>query len=442
MNAVPSTTTLSAADVAGLRADFPYFAAIDAALAAGATGQGAPAYLDSGATSQRPTVVLDAERSFLERSNAAVHRGTSGAVGAATGAFEGARASIARFVGAATTEQIVWAENATDALNLVTLGVAEANLGNGVAGSERFTLGAGDEILITEAEHHANLIPWQRLAVKTGATLRYIPVREDGTWTIDDAREAITERTKFFAFAHVSNVTGFVAPVAELVELARQVGAVTVLDACQSVPHIPVNFAELGIDFAAFSGHKMLGPNGIGVLYGRPEMLDALPASRTGGSAITRVTMERADFMPPPLRFEAGTQPVSQVVGLGTAAEYLSGIGMDRIAAREHELVGRLVQGIEGLNNVRLLGQAGTENRVALAAISLEGLHAHDLGQFLDEQGVLVRVGHHCAQPLHRALGMASSTRASVHATTTEDEVDRFIDAVRGAQRYFGMEVS
>ena len=434
--------SISPVEVAGLRAAFPYFAAIDARAAAAASPAEAPAYLDSAATAQRPLVVLDAERQFLEHSNAAVHRGTSGAVGAATGAFEGARALVADFVGAATPEQIVWAENATDALNLVTLGMAEANLGNGVDGSDRFALGAGDEILVTEAEHHANLIPWQRLAVKTGATLRYIPVREDGTWTLDDARAALTDRTRVFAFAHVSNVTGYVAPVAELVELARAVGAVTVLDACQSVPHIPVDFTALGVDFAAFSGHKMLGPNGIGVLYGTPDMLAALPASRTGGSAITRVTMDSADFMPPPLRFEAGTQPVSQVVGLGAAVSFLTTVGMERIANREHELVERLVAGISELPGVRLLGPQDAEQRIALTAVSVEGIHAHDLGQFLDEQGVLVRVGHHCAQPLHRALGMASSTRASVHLTSTEDEVDRFLAAVRGAQQYFGMEVS
>ncbi|GAA1323301.1 SufS family cysteine desulfurase [Nonlabens tegetincola] len=433
---------VSLEEVGRLRAAFPYFAGIDERAAAGAEPAQAPAYLDSAATSQRPLAVLDAERQFLERSNAAVHRGTSGAVGAATGAFEGARALIAEFVGTAAPEQIVWAENATDALNLVTLGIGEANAGNGVAGSERFALGTGDEILITEAEHHANLIPWQRLAKKTGAALRFIPVREDGTWTLDDARQALNEKTRFFAFAHVSNVTGMVAPVAELVELAHAVGAVTVVDACQSVPHIPVDFGALGVDFAAFSGHKMLGPNGIGVLYGTPEMLAALPASRTGGSAITRVTMEEAEFMPPPLRFEAGTQPVSQVVGLGAAAQFLTAVGMDRVAAREHELVERLVAGIAELRGVRLLGPADTSQRVALTAVSVEGLHAHDVGQFLDEQGVLVRVGHHCAQPLHRALGMASSTRASVHVTTTEDEVDRFLAAIAGAQQYFGTEVS
>ncbi|MBK0422603.1 SufS family cysteine desulfurase [Leucobacter sp. CSA2] len=431
---IMSALALTPAEVADLRAAFPYFTR-QAELPAPA------AYLDSAATSQRPAAVLDAEREFLETANAAVHRGTSGAVGAATEAFEGARARVAAFVGA-KPEEIVWAENATDALNLIALGIGEANAGLGVDGSERFALGAGDEILVTEAEHHANLIPWQRLAAKTGATLTFIPVGEDGTWSLDAAREAITPRTRIFAFAHISNVTGFIAPVAELVELARGVGAITVLDACQSAPHIPLDLGALGVDFAAFSGHKMLGPNGIGVLYGRSEMLAALPPARTGGSAITRVTMERAEFMPPPMRFEPGTQPVSQVVGLGAAVDFLQGVGMDRAAAREHELVERLVAGIEETPGVRLIGPQDLSQRAALAAVSIEGLHAHDVGQFLDEQGVLVRVGHHCAQPLHRALGMASSTRASVHLTTTEDEIDRFLDALRGAQRYFGVEVS
>lgn len=432
-----SMPALTSAEVAEIRAAFPYFASIDSA-------PGSPAYLDSAATSQRPSAVLDAERHFLETANAAVHRGTSGAVGAATEAFEGARAAVARFVGATDPSQIVWAENATDALNIVALGIGEANAGEalGVPGSERFVLGPGDEILTTESEHHANLIPWQRLAAKTGATFRFIPVREDGTWTLDDARAALNSRTRIFAFTHVSNVTGYVAPVAELVELAHAVGAVTVLDACQSVPHIPVDFAALGVDFAAFSAHKMLGPNGLGVLYGKPELLAALPPSRTGGSAITKVTMESALFMPPPMRFEPGTQPVSQAVGLGAAADFLSGVGMERAAAREHVLVERLVDGILATPGLRLLGPANTSQRVALAAVSVDGLHAHDVGQFLDEQGVLVRVGHHCAQPLHRALGITSSTRASVHLTTTEDEIDRFLDALRGAQRYFGVEVS
>lgn len=431
-----SVASLTTDEVLALRAEFPYFSA------APLPGESPVAYLDSAATSQRPLRVLDAERNFLERANAAVHRGTSQAVGSATELFESTRAAVASFVGAATPEQIVWAAGATDALNMVALGIGEANAGLGVTGSERFKLEPGDEILVTESEHHANLIPWQRLAAKTGATFTYIPVDEHGTWSLDAARAAINSRTRIFAFPHVSNVTGFEAPVAELVKLARAVGAITVVDACQSVPHVPVNFDELGVDFAVFSSHKALGPNGLGVLYGRAEMLDALPPARTGGSAITTVTMERAEFMPPPLRFEAGTQAVSQVVGLGAAVEFLSEVGMARSAAREHELVGRMVDGILSTPGLRLLGPQGMTNRVALAAVSVDGLHAHDVGQFLDEQGVLVRVGHHCAQPLHRALGMASSTRASVHLTSTEEEVDRFLDALRGAQRYFKLEVA
>jgi len=429
-------SALTPHEVAELRAAFPFFAEPQI------VGGRAIAYLDAAATSQRPARVLDAERAYLEHANAAVHRGTSQAVGTATGLFEGARASVAAFVGAADADQISWAENATDALNTVALGIGEANAGLGLEGAERFLLQPGDEILVTEAEHHANLIPWQRLAKRTGASFRYIPVNEYGTWSLDAARTAINSRTRIFAFSHVSNVTGYVAPVAELVELARAAGALTVLDACQSVPHMPVDLGELGVDFAAFSGHKMLGPNGVGVLYGKPELLAALPPVRTGGSMITRVTMEDAEYMPPPLRFEAGTQPVSQVIGLGAAVDFNTEVGMARSAAREHELVERLVAGILETPGLRLLGPQNAEDRVALAAVAVEGLHAHDVGQYLDEQGVLVRVGHHCAQPLHRALGMVSSTRASVHLTTTEEEVDRFLEAIRGAQKYFGAEVA
>lgn len=427
---------ITAAEVHDIRNSFPYFAELPVVA-------GSPvAYLDSAATSQRPYRVLNAERDFLEHDYGAVHRGTSAAVGHTTQRFEEARATVAAFVGAGSPDEIVWCAGATDALNMIALGIGEANTALATASSQRFRIEPGDEILVTEAEHHANLIPWQRLAKKTGAKLSYIPVNEYGLWSLDDARAALHARTRIFAFGHVSNVTGFEAPVAELVQLARSVGAVTVLDACQSVAHIPVNFSELGVDFAVFSGHKMLGPNGLGVLYGRAEMLDALPPARTGGSAITKVTMTEADFMPAPYKFEAGTQPVSQTIALAEAIAYQTEIGMVRAAAREHELVSRLVAGVLETPGLRLLGAQSAEGRVALTSVSVENLHAHDVGQYLDEQGVIVRVGHHCAQPLHRALGMASSTRASVHITTTEDEVDRFIEALKGAQRYFKTEVS
>ncbi|NLA65670.1 MAG: aminotransferase class V-fold PLP-dependent enzyme, partial [Leucobacter sp.] len=283
------SAALTTAEVFRLRAEFPYFANLP-------QSEGMPvAYLDSAATSQRPLRVLDIERSFLERDYAAVHRGTSQAVGSATERFETARATVANFVGAAKPEQIVWAAGATDALNMIALGIGEVNAGLGLGNSSKYELGPGDEILVTEAEHHANLIPWQRLAKKTGASLTYIPVDEYGTWSLDAARAAINSRTRIFAFGHVSNVTGMVAPVADLVALAQAVGAITVLDACQSVPHIPVNFTELGVDFAVFSSHKALCPNGIGVLYGTDETLEAIPQARTGGSAITKVTMQNAE---------------------------------------------------------------------------------------------------------------------------------------------------
>ncbi|MGO1570931.1 MAG: aminotransferase class V-fold PLP-dependent enzyme [Canibacter sp.] len=433
-----TSETFNAQEVEELRQEFPYFANLPEV-------DGKPvAYLDSAATAQRPERVLNVEREFLTHRNAAVHRGTSNAVGEATNDFEEAREAIASLVGAGRDYSVVWTAGATDALNQIAQSLTDATIGAQVSalavpGSERFALEAGDEILVTEAEHHANLIPWQRLAARTGATLKYIPVNEHGTWSLEAASEALNPRTKVFAFSHVSNVTGWVAPVAELVALTRdktQGRALTVLDACQSVPHIPVNFSALGIDFAAFSGHKMFGPNGIGVLVGRTEVLNALPPARTGGSAITQVTMEHAEYLPAPLRFEPGTQPVSQVVALGEAARMLQELNMNRVARREHELVARLVEGLKGLSSVRLLGPQSDE-RVALTAVAVAGLHGHDLGQVLDTQGVLVRTGHHCAQPLHRALGTPSSVRASVHATTTEAEVDRFVSGVSDALRYF-----
>lgn len=428
---------LNPTEVQSIRAAFPYFANLP-------TVEGRPvAYLDSGATSQRPARVLTAERTFLETSNSSVHRGASVATGSATELFEGARRAVAELVGADESD-IVWTMNATDAINQLTGGIAAANtglagVGLGSATSELFRLEPGDEILVTEAEHHANLIPWQRLAAVTGAKLTWIPVDAHGMWDVDAARRAMTERTRIFAFAHVSNVTGLEVPVGDLVELARSVGALTVLDACQSVPHIPVNLRDSGVDFAAFSGHKMLGPNGIGVLYGRAELLTELPPARTGGSSITRVTMEETDFLPPPLRFESGTQPVSQVIALGEAARFLTETGMDRIRATEEELVARLVDGIQSTPGLRLLGPQGSAGRVALASVDVEGVHAHDVGQILDGLGVQVRVGHHCAQPLHRALGITASVRASVHLTTTFDEIDRFLEGLAQAQAFFGV---
>ncbi|WP_246150276.1 aminotransferase class V-fold PLP-dependent enzyme [Agromyces intestinalis] len=424
------TDTVGGRRVADIRRDFPAFDPVD--------GAAPRTYLDSAATSQRPRQVLDAERDYLEHHLAAVHRGTSAAVGESTSFFEDARETVARFVGAGERE-LVWAENATDALNIVALGMADASAGLGGPEASVFSLGPGDEIVVTEAEHHANLIPWQRLAARTGATLVPVRVDQHGLWSIDAMRSVLNERTRVVAFAEISNVTGYLAPVADVAELAHRHGALVVLDACQSVPHRPVDFAAAGVDFAAFSGHKMLGPNGIGALYGRAELLDALPPARTGGSTITLVTLEHADFLPSPQRFEAGTQPVSQAVALAEAVRYLDAIGMESVASHEAAFAERVIDGVAALPGVRVLGPQAGAPRAGLVSVAIEGVHAHDVGQFLDESGVVVRTGHHCAQPLHRALGLTASTRASSHVYTTGDEADRFVAALAEARRFFGV---
>ena len=416
---------LTEREVAALRQDFPLLA--DPGLA----------YLDTGATSQKPRQVLDAERHHLEHGNAAVHRGASRLAGDATDLFEDARAAVAAFVGAGDDE-LVWTGSATAALNLVAYSIGNASAGRGGGEADRFRLGAGDEIVVTELEHHANLIPWQELAARTGATLRFIPVDDAGALRMEEAERVVGPRTRLLAFSHVSNVTGAVSPVADLVALARGVGALTVLDACQSVPHVPVDVAALGVDLAAFSGHKMLGPTGVGALVGRRELLDAMPPFLTGGSMITTVTMDAAEYLPAPQRFEAGTQPVSQAIGLAAAVRYLDGIGMDRVAAHEAALGERLAVGLAAIDGVRLLGPAPGTPRVGLASVVVDGVHAHDVGQFLDDRGVVVRVGHHCAQPLHRRLGATASTRASAYLYTTEAEVDTVIEATADAVRFFG----
>ena len=422
------TPTIGAEELARIRADFP--------ILAERVGGHDLVYLDWGATSQRPRQVLDAERDFAEHRNAAVHRGAHTLAAEATEEFERSRERVAAFVGAAADE-IVWTSNATEALNAVAYAMGNASLGRGGAAAARFRLGVGDEILATELEHHANLIPWQELAARTGATFRYVPVDDEGALRLDLLDGLLTERTKVFAFTHVSNVTGEVQPVAELVARAHAVGALAVLDACQSAPHLPLDLHELGVDFAAFSGHKMLGPTGVGVLYGRREHLVDLPPFLTGGSMITTVTMEGAEFLPPPQRFEAGTQRVSQAIALAAAVDYLAGIGMERIAAHESALGRRLVEGLRGIEGVRILGPVEGVERTGLAAIDVPGIHAHDLGQYLDGRGIAVRVGHHCAQPLHRRLGTTASTRASTYLATTADEVDAYLETLPEAIAFF-----
>jgi cysteine desulfurase / selenocysteine lyase len=419
--------TLTEERIQRLREDFPILAEQPG---------GVPlVYLDSGATSQQPRQVLEAEWAFRLQRNAAVHRGAHTLAALATDDYEHARERIARFVGARPTE-VSWAMNATDALNSVALSLAEANRAAVVDPTLRIR--EGDEILVTEAEHHANLLPWQRLADETGATLRWVEVDDDGVWTTDAARALISERTRVVAFAHVSNVTGLIADVPAIVEAARAVGALTVLDACQSVPHRPVDLRALGVDAAAFSSHKMLGPGGVGVLYLSEALGAALPPARVGGSMITTVTMTEREYLPAPQRFEAGTQPVASIVGLAAAVDYLEAVGMPAIEAHEVALGQRLAAGAASIAGVRLVGPRPGDERAGLASVVVDGVHAHDVGQVLDAAGIAARVGHHCAQPLHRRLGVAATTRASTYLTTTEGEVDRFLDVLSGVRAYFG----
>jgi cysteine desulfurase/selenocysteine lyase len=416
-------TSATPLDIDAIRADFPILKRV-------MRGGNQLAYLDSGATSQRPLQVLDAEREFLVTSNGGVHRGAHQLMEEATDAYEQGRADIAAFVGASTdpADELVFTKNATESLNLVSY----------VLGDKRFerAVGPGDVIVITELEHHANLIPWQELALRTGATLRWYGVTDDGRIDLDSLE--LDERVKIVAFSHHSNVTGAEAPVAELVSRANAVGALTVLDACQSVPHRPVDFHALDVDFAAFSGHKMLGPNGIGVLYARRELLAAMPPFLTGGSMIETVTMEATTYAAPPQRFEAGTPMTSQVVGLAAAARYLGAIGMDAVEAHERELVAAALDGLSGIDGVRIVGPTSMENRGAPVAFVVDGVHAHDVGQVLDDEGVAVRVGHHCALPLHRRFGLAATARASFAVYNTPDEVERLVAGVRRALDFFG----
>lgn len=407
-------------DLAAIRADFPILKRI-------MRGGKQLAYLDSGATSQRPLQVLDAEREFVLTSNGSVHRGAHQLMEEASDAYEQGRAAIAGFVGA-DADELVFTKNATESLNLVSY----------VLGDNRFdgAVGPGDVIVTTELEHHANLIPWQELARRTGAQLKWFGVTEDGRIDLDSLE--LDERVKVVAFSHHSNVTGALAPVADVVARARAVGALTVLDACQSVPNRAVDFHALGVDFAAFSGHKMLGPTGIGVLYGRRELLAQLPPFLTGGSMIESVTMESATYAPAPQRFEAGTPMSSQVVGLAAAVAYLSAIGMDAVESHERELAAAAIEGLSGIDGVRIIGPSTMRDRGSPVSFVVDGVHAHDVGQVLDDEGVAVRVGHHCALPLHRRFGLAATARASFAVYNTHDEVERLVAGVQRALDFFG----
>ncbi len=434
-------------DVDRVAADFPILSR---------TGRGGNrlVYLDSGATSQKPVAVLDAERAFYTQHNAAVHRGAHLLAEEATDAYEHARDTIARFVGAQARE-LVFTKNATEALNLVSYAfsnaTAKAQHGRALPdGAERFVLAPGDEIVVTEMEHHANLVPWQEVCDKTGAVLRWIGVTEEGRLDLDDPEHGlaiINERTKVVALTHQSNVLGTVTPVRRVAAAAHAVGALVVLDACQSVPHMAIDVRDLGADYVAFSGHKMLGPSGIGVLWGRYDLLESMPPFLTGGSMIEVVRMEGSTFAPPPQRFEAGVPMAAQAVGLGAAVDYLEALtsadgslsGMPAVAAHEHALTAYALASLAEVPGVRVVGPLDSDARGSAVSFVVDGIHAHDVGQVLDDRGVEVRVGHHCAWPLHRRFGVAATARATFYVYNGPRDVDDLVAAVRHAQTFFGV---
>ncbi|HTW03800.1 MAG TPA: cysteine desulfurase [Streptosporangiaceae bacterium] len=414
-------------DVAEIRADFPI-------LGRAVRGGRPLVYLDSGATSQKPRQVLDAERDFYTIHNSAAHRGAHLLGEEATDAYESARARVAAFIGADPGE-IVFTKSATEAVNLVAY--AMSNAATAGPDAARLRVGPGDEVLVTEMEHHANLVPWQQLCQRTGATLRWFGVTPEGRLDLSNAGELIGDRTKIVAVTHQSNVTGTVPPVAEIAALAHARGAVVLADGAQSVPHRPVDVSELGADFLAFSSHKMLGPSGIGVLWGRRELLEALPPFITGGSMIEVVRMEGSTFLPPPERFEAGVPPAAQAVGLSAACDYLDALGMQNVAAHEEALTAHALDALGAIDGVRILGPLSTEDRGGAVSFTVQDVHPHDVGQLLDELGIAVRADHHCAWPLHRALGVQATTRATFYVYNTHDEVEALAEAVRQAQRFF-----
>ena len=419
---IPELTRNGVLDVDAVRAEFPI-------LHRTVRDDKPLIFLDSGATSQRPERVLREEFHFLTHTNAPVHRGSYQLAEEATEAYEDARERIAHFVGADEPE-IAFTKNATEALNEVAY-----LLGDDRAGE--FQVKEGDEVVVTEIEHHANLIPWQELCRRTGAHLKWYSATDDGRVDLDSL--TLSDRTKVVAFTHQSNVTGAQPDVEELVSRAHSVGAVAVLDACQSVPHKAVDLHALDVDFSAFSGHKMLGPNGVGVMYGKADILAQMPPFLTGGSMITTVQMERSGYTEPPQRFEAGTQMTSQVVGLGAAVEFLQAIGMDAVEKHEHMLTKYALEKLNDIDGRRIIGPTTPEHRGSSVSFSLDGVHPHDLSQVLDDDGIAVRSGHHCAWPIHRRMGIQASARASFYIYNTLDEVDKLAESICRARDFFGV---
>jgi cysteine desulfurase/selenocysteine lyase len=410
-------------DPVAIRRDFPIF---DRTIRDGHR----LVYLDSGATSQKPQAVMDAEIDFYRLHNAAVHRGAHQLAEEATDIYEGARSTVADFLNA-DLDEVIFTKSATESLNLVAYAMGNAPAGN------RFHLTSGDGIVVTEMEHHANLIPWQQLADRTGATLSWFEVTPEGRLDLSNINSVITDKTKVVALTHQSNVLGTINPLGAIVKRAHEVGAVVVLDACQSVPHMAVDVKALDIDFLAFSGHKALGPTGVGVFWGRGELLNELPPFLTGGSMIETVTMTGATWAPAPRKFEAGVPNMAQAAGLAAALKYLSAVGLDAIHAHEVKLTGYLLENFSTIDDLRIIGPANLEARGGSVSFTFGDIHPHDLGQFLDSKGIAVRTGHHCAWPLNRKMGVPATTRASLYLYNTIEECDALIAGIIDAKKYF-----
>jgi cysteine desulfurase/selenocysteine lyase len=416
-------------DVARIRKDFPI---LDRQVRGGRP----LIYLDSANTSQKPRQVIDAISGFYERHNANIHRATHELSEEATAAYEGARIKVAGFAGARDESEIVFTKNISEAINLVAYSMGNASAG--APAPDRFRLGPGDEIVVTEMEHHSDLVPWQLLCQRTGATLRWFSVTPEGRLDLSDLDRVINERTKLVALVHQSNVLGTVNPVRLIADRAHAVGALVLADAAQSVPHMPVDVQDLGADFVGFTGHKMCGPTGIGVLWARRELLEEMPPFLGGGEMIETVWMDHSTFAVPPHKFEAGTMPIAEAAGLSAAIDYLNEAGREAIHAHEQSLLGDALTQLAGIDGLRILGPAEPEDRGTAISFEVDGVHPHDVSQVLDELGIAVRAGHHCAWPLHRALGVQASTRASFYLYNTHEEVTALADGIRQAQQFFG----
>lgn len=385
-------------------------------------------YLDSGATSQKPETVIEAEANFYRTKNAAVHRGAHLVAEEASEVYEGARENVARFIGA-KSDEVIFTKSATESLNLIAY-----SLGNP---ESKFHLKSGDEIVVSEMEHHANLIPWQQLAKRVGAKLTWFKITDEGRLDLSDIDKLINKKTKIVAITHQSNVLGTIVPLAQITKAAHAVGAVVVLDACQSAPHFAVDVKKLEVDFLAFSGHKVLGPTGIGVLWGKAELLDQLEPSLFGGSMVDSVTMQGATWAKAPRKFEAGVPNMAQAVGLSAAIDYISKIGMDKVAQHEQDLTKQLISGLQNVSGVQVIGPLDMKDRGGVVSFTVDGVHPHDVGQYLDQFGIAVRTGHHCAWPLMRRLNLVGTTRASFHLYNDENEVKVLLDTVSKIKDYF-----